>query len=123
MSFDDMQDDRPHVIRDARGKRPQFYDTPGMDQVMSMIMVLAGDLCVVRDRLDSAERVAKANGIDLAAGIEALTLDQDALEEREARRQDLLTRMYSLMRKEANEAAQQESARGYHETIEEIAKQ
>lgn len=123
MSDEFMQDDRPHVIRDARGKRPQFYDTPGMDQVMSMIMVLAGDLCVVRDRLDAAERVAKAHGIDLAAGIESLKLDDEALEEREARRQDLLARMYSLMRKEANEAVAKESEQGYRKTIEEIAQQ
>ena len=27
--------------RDARGKRPQFYADPVMDQAMSMILVLA----------------------------------------------------------------------------------
>ena len=32
---------RPHVIKDAKGKRPQFYGTPGMDTAMSMIIVLA----------------------------------------------------------------------------------
>ncbi|ASK87566.1 hypothetical protein [Sphingorhabdus sp. SMR4y] len=122
MSSEAMQDERPHVIRDARGKRPQFYDTPGMDQVMSMIMVLAGELCVVRDRLDAAERVARDNGLDLAAGIEALKLDDKALEEREARRQDLLARMYALMRKEAHEASERESEQAYRETIEDIAR-
>ena len=107
--------------RNARGKRPQFYTAPGLDEAMSMIMVLASELAVLRDRLDSAERVAKANGIDLAAGIEALELDQAALETREIWRQDFLGRLFYLARKDANEAAAAESAEGYQQAIEEIA--
>ena len=109
------------VIRDAKGKRPQFYDAPGMDQAMSMILVLANEISVIRDRLDSAERVAKDHGIDLAMGIEQLQLDQAALEEREGRRQDFLQRLFYLMRKEASEAAKGESPEGHKATIEDIA--
>ena len=114
---------RPHVIRDARGKRPQFYDEAGADTAMSMIMVLASELATLRDRLDSAERVAKASGLDLAAGIETLELDQDALEEREARRQDFLARLFYLARKDAQEAAEAETEAGFKATIDEIAEQ
>jgi hypothetical protein len=121
MSAETAMQDRPQIIRDARGKRPAFYETPGMDHAMSMIMVLANEMSVLRDRLDSAERVAKANGMDLAAGIEALELDQQALEERETRRQDFLGRLFYMMRKEAGEAAKDESAASYNATIEEIA--
>ena len=115
--------ERPHVIRHARGKRPQFYDTPGLDQAMSMIMVLANEMAVLRDRLDSAERVAKASGLDLAAGIEALELDQAALEEREERRQDFMRRLFYLQLKDADEAAQAQTAEGFTATIAEIALQ
>jgi hypothetical protein len=114
---------RPHVIRDARGKRPQFYDTQGLDSAMSMIMVLASELSTLRDRLDSAERVAKANGLDLAAGIETLELDQTALEERETRRQDFLARLFYLARKDAQEASDAETEAGFKAAIEEIAEQ
>ncbi|MBC2669882.1 hypothetical protein ACFOON_00095 [Novosphingobium piscinae] len=115
--------DRPHVFRHARGKRPEFYETEGLDQAMSMIMVLASELCVVRDRLDSAERVAKAHGIDLAAGIETLVFDQAALEEREARRQEFMRRLFYVQLKDADEAAQAQTAEGYTRTIAEIAEQ
>ncbi len=114
---------RPHVIRHARGKRPEFYDTPGLDQAMSMIMVLANEMSVLRDRLDSAERVAQASGLDLAAGIETLELDQAALEEREERRQDFLRRLFYLQLKDADEAAQAQTAEGFTAAIEEIALQ
>lgn len=112
---------RPHVVKDAKGKRPHFYEAPGMDQAMSMIMVLANELAVLHDRLDSAERVMAANGVDLTAGIEALTLDQPALEAREQWRQDFLDRLFYLMRKDASEAARAETTAGYRQTIEDIA--
>lgn len=112
---------RPHVVKDAKGKRPVFYDAPGLDQAMSMIMVLANEMAVLHDRFDSAERVMAANGVDLAGGIESLTLDQAALEAREAWRQDFLDRLFYLMRKDASEAARAETAAGYRQTIEDIA--
>jgi len=66
---------------------------------------------------DSIERVAADKGIDLRAGIASLVLDQPALEEREARRQALLDRMFYLMRKEAAEAAAAETGDGYSQVI------
>ena len=41
-----MTDEIAPMLRSAKGKRPSFYETPGLDQMMSMIMVLAdhGDM-------------------------------------------------------------------------------
>lgn len=107
--------------RDSKGKRPSFYDHPGLDQMMSMIMVLASEMSVVTDHVDSLERVITANGIDVAAGLAALKLDQDALEAREMRRQAFLERLFYLMRKEAAEAQAGETAPAYMDVIDEIA--
>jgi len=113
--------DTPRPQRHARGKRPRFYATPGMDDVMSMIVVLAQELSVLRDRTDAIERVAAAHGIDLAAGIEALVRDQAALDARELRRQQLLERLYYLARKEAAELEQADSKQRYDAVIDETA--
>lgn len=107
--------------RSAQGKRPHFYETPALDQMMSMIMVLAGEVSVLADHVDSIERVAAVKGIDLRGGIAELQLDQAALEEREARRQAMLDRLFYLMRKEASEAAAAETGEGYSKVIAEIA--
>ena len=123
MTTDTVTQKRPHVVRHARGKRPDFYETPGLDAAMSMIMVLANELCVVRDRLDSAERVAAATGLDLAGGIETLELDQAALEEREARRQDFLQRLFAYQLKDAADTAQAHTTEAYNATIQDIAQQ
>jgi hypothetical protein len=109
MSDQQMPSERPHVVRDAKGKRPTFYEAPGMDHAVSMIMVLANELSVLHD------------GLDLAAGVEALVLDQEALEAREAWRQNFLERIYYLARKDAAEIAAAESAETYAATIDEIA--
>ncbi len=114
-------DNRPHVIKDSRGKRPAFYAAEGIDNLTSMVMVLASELTVLRDRLDAAERVARASGIDLAAGIESLELDEDALRSRESWRQDFFDRLFYLARKEANEAANAETRESYDQAIEDIA--
>lgn len=113
--------DRPHVVRHAKGKRPQFYEADGLDHAMSMIMTLANELCVLRDRLDAHERVAAARGIDLAKEIDGLILDELALQQREAWRQAFLERLFYLARKDAAEAAGAETSEQYEKTISEIA--
>lgn len=107
--------------RHARGKRPQFYATPGMDDAMSMVLVLAQELSVLRDRVDAIERVSAAHGIDMAREIDGLVLDQPALDARELRRQQLFERLYYLVRKQAHELQQAESKQQYDQVISETA--
>jgi hypothetical protein len=114
--------ERPRAERHARGKRPHFYDVQGLDEAMSMILVLVQEVAVLRDRIDAGERVMKKHGIDLAAEIESLPLDQEALEAREQRRGDLLDRVFYVTKKQAEELKQQDTAERYHAVIEDIAK-
>ena len=109
------------IERNAKGKRLTFYQAEGMDQAMSMIMVLANELMVVRDRLDTVERVAAGKGIVLEADIERYEPDQAVLEIREARRQDFLARLYYLARKQAAELATGDSEDRYVSALDEIA--
>jgi len=115
----EQADVRPQ--RHSRGKRPQFYATPGLDHAMSMVIVLAQELSVLSDRVDAIERVSKANGLDLAAQVDALVLDQAALDAREQRRQALFERLYYLVRKEAHELTQADSKQRYDQIISETA--
>lgn len=107
--------------RESRGKRPSFYDVPGLDQMMSMIMVLASEVSVITDHVDMLERALALKGIDVAAAIGEVKLDQDALEAREGRRQAFLDRLFYLMRKEAAEAEARETGEGYARVIDETA--
>lgn len=107
--------------REAKGKRPSFYEDPALDQMMSMIMVLAGEVSVLADEIDSTQRVLKAHGIDAATEIAKLEFDDEALEVRETRRQAMLDRLFYLVRKEAAESGANETRENYLATIDSIA--
>ena len=112
----------PQLPRDARGKRPQFYDAPGVDHAMSMILVLAEELTVVRERLDTLERIAAAKGLILEDEIERFRPDQKALDQREERRQQFLEHLYYLARKEVTELASADTSERYENSLTEIAR-
>ena len=109
-------------IRDAKGKRPQFYDQPGLDQAMSMILVLAEEFATLRDRQDTLEEVLAQHNIDAAAAIEAHEPTPETLTRREEWRQAFLARLYYLARKDAADASRNDTEERYTETLETIAK-
>ena len=50
---------------DARGRRPAFFDKDGVDQLLSMMLELATEVWVVRERLYRVEAAAEAEGMPL----------------------------------------------------------
>ena len=112
--------DSVKLPRNVRGKRPEFFETPGVDEAMSMIMVLAQEFSVLRDRLDSAEIVAARHGIPLAQEIESLVLDEAALKAREAARQGFYERLFYLAAQRRAELEQKQTAEGFRKTIDDI---
>lgn len=112
----------PTPIRHAKGKRPNFYETPGLDQAMSMILVLASEFAALRERIDTLEHVLSDHGIDAAAAIEAHVPSTEVLAARERWRQAFLARLYYLARKDAADAARGDTDSRFRDTIEAIAK-
>ena len=104
-----------------RGKRPEFYETPGLDYLMQMVMVLSQELSATRDRLDTIERLAEEKGLYTQADIEAFQPDQEALEFRESNRQQFLSNFFSVITQEAAEVANQDTNARFKEVIEELA--
>jgi hypothetical protein len=66
----------------AKGKRPAYFEEPAIDRVLSIVMALAGELSVLRERLDTVERLLDAKGHISRADIENYTPDRDAGAER-----------------------------------------
>ncbi len=114
-------DDEPKVARYAKGKRPAFFADPAMDEAMSMIMVLASEVSVVRDRLDTYERVMTEKGVITRADLENYAPDEAALADRETDRQALLQRLFFVANKRAAELATQDSSDRYTEVLETTA--
>ena len=66
----------------AKGKRPQYFDNPAIDRTLSILLAVAGEVSVLRERLDTVERLLEAKGTISRADIEAYQPDRDAAYQR-----------------------------------------
>ena len=66
----------------AKGRRPDYFDDPAIDRLLSMVLSLVGEVSAVRDRLDTVERLLDAKGTISREDIERYAPDRDAGEER-----------------------------------------
>lgn len=46
----------------TRGKRPQFFDDPAIDQMMTFLVELTTEVAVLRERLDTVEQLLDTQG-------------------------------------------------------------
>ena len=51
------------MSRKAKGKRPVYFNDPENDKLLAITMAVAGELSVLRERLDTIERLARAKGL------------------------------------------------------------
>ncbi len=77
----------------AKGKRPAYFDDPTSDRMLSILMALVGEVGVVRERLDTVERLLAANGSITRADIEAYTPDGQAQYERGLQQREFIARI------------------------------
>jgi len=66
----------------AKGKRPAYFDDPAIDRILSITMAVAGEVAVLRERMDTIERLLDEKGTISRADIEAFIPSRDAAYER-----------------------------------------
>jgi len=109
------------VKRTVKGRRPKFNTDPAIDNVHAMVMALTAELTVLHDRLDTVERICEAKDIMLTEEIENFVPDKQTLIAREQWRQQLLKRMFYLLREQANDEAEGSTDASYNAFLDEIA--
>lgn len=77
----------------AKGKRPQYFEDPAIDRLMSITMALVGEVSVMRERMDTIERLLDAKGTISRADIETYTPDRAAGKERGRITKDYIARV------------------------------
>ena len=60
----------------AKGARPKYLEDPASDRLLSIVMALVGEVAVVKERLDTVERLLEAKGSITRDDIEAYTPDR-----------------------------------------------
>jgi len=85
----------------AKGGRPLFLETPALDDLLSIVVALAQELAVVRERTDTAERLLVEKGVLGSQDIEQYKPDRSADFMREQWRQDYLGRIFRAIKERA----------------------
>ncbi len=91
--------------RFAKGPRPFFMKDPDVDRMLAMVTALTAELSVVRERLDTVERLAEQGLSATPANIEAYRLDPQVEAAREATRAAMLDRVFRILAQPMDEDA------------------
>ena len=102
---------KPHRLkRKARGERPYFFDDPAVDKVVAMVMGLAGEVAVLRDRQDTLERLLEARGVLSRNDIETYAPPPGVMAERAAWREGFLGEVLRIVEIELEAVASGDTA-------------
>jgi hypothetical protein len=82
------------------------HENPGESRLMAICVALAAELAVVRERLDTVERLAEQAGVFRQAQVEAYEPDPPASAARDGLRQRLLKHVFRVIRMDGERAAQ-----------------
>jgi hypothetical protein len=91
--------------RAARGPRPDFFDDPASDTLLSMNVALLTELMATRERLDTLERLMARKGLVTRDEIDAFEADPAEEVEREQLREKTAQRVFYLLLQQAERAA------------------
>ncbi|MEQ9641160.1 MAG: hypothetical protein RIM84_14145 [Alphaproteobacteria bacterium] len=100
----------------AKGKRPGFAPDPNVDRLTAMVMALAGEVWVLRERLDTMERLTGQS-----AAVESYVADERVAAAREADRAAFLDRVLAIVSASQQEAAAGESPATYQAVVDALA--
>ena len=78
---------------EIKGRNPHFFDDPNTDRLLTMVMELASEVSVLRDRLDTHERIAESKGLYTEAEVESFRPSDEAAAQRSAWRSRFLDRL------------------------------
>lgn len=83
--------------KSVRGKRPAFHEQASIDRLIAMVMALASEVSVLRDRLDTVEALGTQAGWLGPDAVDAYVPGQPEREAREARREAYLRRVTHIL--------------------------
>lgn len=78
----------------AKGPQPQLFANPDTDRLLAIVMALAGEVAVLRERLNTHEQLAAAGKPGTETNIEAYEADADTLAARDNWRAGYLERVF-----------------------------
>ena len=109
-------------IRTAKGRRPYFFDDPNIDKLLAMIMALAGEVSVIRERMDTHERLAEKTKWATHRAIEDHEPDEITEAFRAQARADYIARILRIVQVELDQMKGAEAEQDYDKVFEDASK-
>jgi hypothetical protein len=92
----------------AKGGRPYFFQDPAVERVLNITMAVAGELAVMRERMDTLERLLADKGLLDQSAIEAYVPDEAAGAERQQWHAEYIARVLRIVQQELEAMAHPE---------------
>ncbi|NRA30813.1 MAG: hypothetical protein HRU11_11200 [Parvularculaceae bacterium] len=105
----------------AKGKRPWFFDNPDTERVMNITLALMQEVAVMRERLDTVERLLERDGSVTREAIETFEPTKPEANERGAMMQEYIARCLRILQQD-REAIEQPQEASSEDVAEEFAK-
>ena len=83
-----------------KGKKFPYHDGPKNDQLLSMVMALTAEVSILRERLDTNERVAEQHELYKQTEIETFDPDEGAMVERAGLRKRILHKVFRVLQEQ-----------------------
>ena len=112
--------EQPKLKRKAKGERPYFFEDPSVDKLLAMLMGLAGEVSVMRDRMDTMERLAEERNLFTQTDIQNFQPSEAALKERAERREVFLGEITRIIQAEL-EGMQESDGAPYKQAMDIVA--
>ncbi len=109
------------MARKAKGKRPTFFDDPQIDKVVGIVMALAGEVSVLRERIDTIERIAAAKGLFTQDDIEAYRPDETVAAARDEWRAEYIERVLRVVHEELEGIDKGDTAEAYEAAVRNVS--
>lgn len=84
------------------GERPAFFDDPAVDQLLSIVMAMSGELSVLYDRVDTLERLLDDKAVIARSEVETYVPADDVEAHRKQRRSDYIRRLLRIIREDGS---------------------
>jgi hypothetical protein len=104
----------------SKGARPYFMNDPAVERVFNITMAVATELAVVRERLDTIERLLQKKGVLLQNEIEAFEPNDEEAEIRQLWHARYAARIMRIVQQELDALAKPENNTPMHQIADEI---
>ncbi len=84
----------------AKGKQPRFHDDRAVDQLMAMVTALTAEVAILRDRLDTHERIAEGRKLFSRDDVDGFIPDEGIMAERSAQHQRILRKVFRVLKED-----------------------